>query len=1513
MRKALFFIWAASLFMFCGMGTAQNSLTSSELESNSAQDFQTVNFGEPAILNSESYVVGESNSTRMPCVDANWSWVTEITIDNAGGNALTNFEVPLTIDTQSFVMAGEMNSDGSDIRFTEFGDPCAGMPHYIESGMNTASTLIWVNVPSIPAGGTVTIYMYHGNAGATTTSDAEMTFSFWEGFDDPTINFSTSCGSATPTVGGGSMNLSWSSNGVLISDATFPIGDVFTAEAQVDGASGNWPGIYWAEETSTENYAMLINTTQARLSVRGGGSTFCSGHNWASSLISYGSVVGIWSLTWENTGSVFGDFPTIGTIVKSTGVDYTKDENLKLNIGGISSGTGSMQVDWIRARKYAATTPTSTTGATSPAFAPPVPPVINCPMDIAVGTDAGVCGAVVNFTDAVAIDPEGGTVTVMQTAGPSSGSVFPVGPTVIEFTATNDDAPNETTTCTFTITVSDDEDPMITCQDITVDLDATGNVTVDATALVASSSDNCAIVSTEFGGSTPFDLNTGFTNGNGAAGNMFDINATNDIIVDSFDVNLEPFGGSPGAGDHEVFVYWKNGTFLGSETTSGDWTLGGSALVTSQGQNVPTPLNLNLGIPVSSGQTVGIFLVTITTSAIDYSNGGPVGDILVSDANIEVTKGVGRGQNAGNPFAGSVFQNRDVNTVVHYTVGGTGVGPTAMFDCNDVGVNPVEIIVTDSSGNTSSCLANITVQDTTAPVIVCVGEPATATGSATESTVTAIPDNDPAGTSITLSVTDDVTITDLDVNLDITHSWIGDVAVTLESPAGTVVTLVDRPGVPAGTFGCNNVDTAINIDLDDEAIDTVEDSCPEPFVGSFIPNGALSDFDGESTLGDWILTISDNAGGDTGQINSWTLNWDYDAPGTPYEVDLDANGMATVNVADLLLSVDEACGWTATATTFTSSTLSTVFGSDNGGSQGGAVYFDVTVGASDITVTGLETNTADPGAFSMEVYSLVGTYVGNEGNAGAWTLQAVASGTASGTEDVPSSATLDTPLVLSAGTTYGMALIMDASHAHEYTNGTGANQSFTDGNLTIDLGAASNAPFDGSPFSPRVWNGSVVYESNVQSTTLDLDCSNLGENLVEVTVTDPSGNTATCISTVNVNDVTDPILICQDVTIELDENGMATVVPEDLLASTPTTYNAMVIGTDNGSGTAGETDFEVAVTANETISFDWDYTTTDIAGFDGFGYVINGTFTEVTDPGTANQSGSTTVSVSAGDTFAFRVFSSDNSFGGSETLITNFQPGFEGQFAPANWNVVLNNSDGDAFFIEIPGGPLSFDACGITVLAVDIDEFSCDDIGNPVTVTVFASDASGNLASCTSVVTVVDLLGPEVTCPADQTVDPGPNNLFYVLPDYFDTGEATAADNCTDPLTIFSQDPAPGTLLSDGVYTVTLCSTDEYGNEGCCTFELTVESVLGNEDNVLANGVSIYPNPADSYFVLGNQSGVGLESARLFDMNGRLVMDLDLSGMGTERQVDVSALASGVYMVQITGEGHAAVKRLVKR
>ena len=175
------------------------------------------------------------------------------------------------------------------------------------------------------------------------------------------------------------------------------------------------------------------------------------------------------------------------------------------------------------------------------------------------------------------------------------------------------------------------------------------------------------------------------------------------------------------------------------------------------------------------------------------------------------------------------------------------------------------------------------------------------------------------------------------------------------------------------------------------------------------------------------------------------------------------------------------------------------------------------------------------------------------------------------------------------------------------------------------------------------------------------------------------------------------------------------------------------------------------------------------------------------------------------------------------------------------------------------------------------------------------------------------LRNPEITCPADQTVDPGPNNLFYEVPDYWGTGEATATDNCTDPVSIFTQDPAPGDLLPDGTYTVTLTAEDEYGNVGTCTFELIVESQLGTDDNVLANSVALYPNPAVSTVTLSNGKGLQLDTAAIYDIDGKLVRNIDLSSMGTEKSIDVSNLASGVYLVQIQGENGSTVKRLIKK
>ncbi len=139
-------------------------------------------------------------------------------------------------------------------------------------------------------------------------------------------------------------------------------------------------------------------------------------------------------------------------------------------------------------------------------------------------------------------------------------------------------------------------------------------------------------------------------------------------------------------------------------------------------------------------------------------------------------------------------------------------------------------------------------------------------------TPVAIPDDDPAGATSVLMVGDNVTLADLDVRVNITHTFVGDIFITLTSPMGTTVTLLDRPGVPASMFGCG--DNNMNVTFDDESAGDLENLCAgsDPWLdGPGPPVSPLTAFDGEMTAGTWTLTVSDNAGADTGQITDWEL------------------------------------------------------------------------------------------------------------------------------------------------------------------------------------------------------------------------------------------------------------------------------------------------------------------------------------------------------------------------------------------------------------------------------------------------------------------------------------------------------------------------------------------------------------------------------------------------------------------------------------------------------------------
>ena len=388
-------------------------------------------------------------------------------------------------------------------------------------------------------------------------------------------------------------------------------------------------------------------------------------------------------------------------------------------------------------------------------------------------------------------------------------------------------------------------------------------------------------------------------------------------------------------------------------------------------------------------------------------------------------------------------------------------------------------------------------------------------------------------------------------------------------------------------------------------------------------------------------------------------------------------------------------------------------------------------------------------------------------------------------------------------------------------------------------------------------DGGSTDNCGVASTSIDIDtfdCSDVGPNDVTLTVTDVNGNVSTCIAVVTVEDVTPPVAVCMDITVQLDPTGTVTIL---------------------GSDVAG-----ASTDACGIASYDLDIDTFDCSNV-----------------------GPNTVTVTITDV---------NGNVSTCTAVVTVEDNVAPDLVCMDITLELG-ADGTATITPADVIDTSADACGILTSGVDITDFDCSDIGTPVIVTVFVVDNNGNSSACTAVVTVVDLLAPVVTCPADIAVDPGPGNLFYEVPDYFATGEATAVDNCTDPLTILSQDPAPGTLLSDGVYTVTMTAEDEYGNVGTCTFELTVESVLGINDNEVSLAtIVMYPNPARDYVTLSNPQSVDLDHAVIFDVNGRLIQTIDLTNMGIEKVIDVTNLNAAVYTVVIRSARGQISKQLLK-
>lgn len=192
-------------------------------------------------------------------------------------------------------------------------------------------------------------------------------------------------------------------------------------------------------------------------------------------------------------------------------------------------------------------------------------------------------------------------------------------------------------------------------------------------------------------------------------------------------------------------------------------------------------------------------------------------------------------------------------------------------------------VATGGRLNVYNALAGSTA-DTTGPRVISA-----AANTFTNSTPVAIRDRTTLVSTITVG--QDLTIADLNVRLNIAHTWDADLYGYLRGPDGTIVNLVAYRGGSGDNFS--------NTTFDDEAAVSIA-SGAAPFAGSHRPERSLAAFDGKNARGTWALYVYDRAYLDTGTLQSWSLEFSTGASAQAAATDVAMTREAGVFLPDRL-------------------------------------------------------------------------------------------------------------------------------------------------------------------------------------------------------------------------------------------------------------------------------------------------------------------------------------------------------------------------------------------------------------------------------------------------------------------------------------------------------------------------------------------------------------------------------------------------------------------------------------
>ncbi len=334
-------------------------------------------------------------------------------------------------------------------------------------------------------------------------------------------------------------------------------------------------------------------------------------------------------------------------------------------------------------------------------------PVINCQADIDVNNDAGECGAIINYEMPEFSDNCDG-VSIVLTNGLESGSFFATGTTVVTYTAT--DAAGNTATCSFNVTVTDNEAPAIECpEDIIVENDL-GICGAQVSYDLPVGWDNCEVASIEL--IEGLESNATFPVGVTTVTYLVTDTSGNTATC-SFTVTVE---------DTELPVVEEchNDIFISNdEGDCGAIVNFEMPIVTDNCEVVEITLLEGL----ESGQ-----LFPIGSTEVLYSFADAAGNTITCGFNVIVTDDEAPEIECPDTFTVGTVSGL-CGAYVDYPM------PTVNDNCSEVsievidgpqpgeffelGTTEVTFIATDASGNSSECTYSVEVIDTEAPIIEC--------------------------------------------------------------------------------------------------------------------------------------------------------------------------------------------------------------------------------------------------------------------------------------------------------------------------------------------------------------------------------------------------------------------------------------------------------------------------------------------------------------------------------------------------------------------------------------------------------------------------------------------------------------------------------------------------------------------------------------------------------------------------------------------------------------------------